>query len=99
MKVDGVEQTTFMLAVQETNFLLSFTMSAFSALATALTSIGENDVEADELDNLYLLLGVSITYAILGFLISVFLYGRKTSHNPEDLNKRTSIYKQAKAVP
>ena len=99
MKVDGVEQTTFMLAVQETNFLLSFTMSAFSALATALTSIGEHDVDATELNNLYMLLTVSCTYAISGFLISVFMYGRKTSHNPDDLNRRTSIYKEAKAIP
>lgn len=38
IQIDGVHTTTFMLAVQETNFLYSFTLSAFSALATFLSS-------------------------------------------------------------
>lgn len=37
----GIESTTFMLAIQETNFLFSFTMSAFSAAATTLTILLE----------------------------------------------------------
>ena len=37
--IDEIEVTEFMLAVQETNFLYSFTLSALSALATALSSM------------------------------------------------------------
>ena len=36
--INNVYTTTFMLAVQEANFLYSFTLSAFSALGTTLSS-------------------------------------------------------------
>ena len=67
-------------------------MSAFSAMATALTSIPEEEEEASKLPSLLILLSISCTYAIFGFFVSVFMYGRKTSHNPNDLNRRTTIY-------
>lgn len=38
LRIDNVHMTTFMLAVQEANFLYSFTLAAFSALATFLSS-------------------------------------------------------------
>ena len=38
LKIDNVNLTTFMLAVQEANFLYSFTLAAFSALAPFLSS-------------------------------------------------------------
>ena len=67
-------------------------MSAFSAMATALTSIPEEEEEASKLPSLYILLAVSCTYAIFGFFVSVLMYGRKTSHDPNDLNRKTTIY-------
>ena len=95
--VDGVETTTFMLAVQETNFLLSFTLSSFSAMATALTSIPEETEDPDKYSALIILLAVSVVYCILGFTVSVLMYGRKTSHDPDALNKKTKIYKDGRS--
>ena len=96
--MDGVETTTFMLAVQETNFLLSFTLSAFSAMATALTSIPEETEDPDKYSALIILLAVSVVYCILGFTVSVLMYGRKTSHDPDALNKKTKIYSDSRSV-
>ena len=85
--MDGVEHTTFMLAVQETNFLYSFTLSAVSALATALS-------DQDLSTGLSIaLLVVSIVYSIFGMCVAVVLYGRKTTHEPEVLQRDTIIYK------
>ena len=81
-----------MLAVQESNFLYSFTLSAFSALATFLSS----HLETSDSIVLSILSGI---YSIFGFLVAILLYGRKTSHNPDALNKNTElelIYKPTK---
>ena len=80
--VDGVHTTTFMLAVQETNFLYSFTLSAFSALATLLSSHEQTGASI-------LLFVLSAIYSVFGFVVSVYLYGRKTSHDPDSLNRKT----------
>ena len=69
--IDDIEVTEFMLAVQETNFLYSFTLSALSALATALSSVDHLDWEAVQL------ILVSIVYSIYGCVVSIYLYGRK----------------------
>ena len=84
--VNGVHTTTFMLAVQETNFLYSFTLSAFSALATFLSS-HEQTLSSTLL---FILSGI---YSVFGIIVAVFMYGRKTSHDPDSLNYRTEIYK------
>lgn len=85
--VDGVEHTTFMLAVQETNFLYSFTLSAVSALATALS-----DQDFSTGLSVALLL-VSIIYSVYGIVVAVILYGRKTTHEADTLQRDTVIYK------
>ena len=85
--IDNVEQTTFMLAVQETNFLYSFTLSAFSAMATALSS--HEGTRASTV--LFLISGV---YGVFGLGVAVYLYGRKTSHDPRSLQRNTIVYKQ-----
>ena len=84
--VDGVHTTTFMLAVQEANFLYSFTLSAFSALATFLSS--HEQTRASTI--LFILSGV---YSIFGIIVSIYMYGRKTTHDPDSLNRKTFIYK------
>ena len=92
IKIDNVHQTTFMLAVQESNFLYSFTLSAFSALATFLSSHHQTS------DSIVLSI-LSGIYSIFGFLVAILLYGRKTSHNPDALNTHTKlelIYKPTK---
>ena len=75
-----------MLAVQEANFLYSFTLSAFSALATFLSS-NEKSTAATVL---FVLSGI---YSIYGLIVSIYLYGRKTTHNPDSLNRHTVIFK------
>ena len=86
IQIDRVHQTTFTLAVQEANFLYSFTLSAFSALATFLSS-NEQSTAATVL---FVLSGI---YSIYGIIVSIYLYGRKTSHDPDSLNRHTVIYK------
>ena len=75
-----------MLAVQEANFLYSFTLSAFSALATFLSSNSQSTAASV----LFVLSGI---YSVTGLIISIYLYGRKTSHDPDSLNRNTIIYK------
>ena len=92
--IDDVEVTDFMLAVQETNFLYSFTLSALSALATALSSIDQVSEES------IALISVSFLYSFFGIIISVYLYGRKTQlKDPERLNRDTILYKDNRAIP
>lgn len=86
LQIDMVHQTTFMLAVQEANFLYSFTLSAFSALATFLSS-NEQSTAATVL---FVLSGI---YSAYGIIVSVYMYGRKTTHDPDTLNRNTVIYK------
>ena len=81
-----------MLAVQESNFLYSFTLSAFSALLTFLSASDERSTQANYL---FIISGV---YSIYGIAISVMLYGRKTSHNPDALNRHTVIFKDQKGL-
>ena len=68
-----MEVTEFMLAVQETNFLYSFTLSALSALATALSSMDNWNM-----DSIQLIL-ISLIYSIYGVTVSIWLYGRKVN--------------------
>ena len=86
MPVNNVHTTTFMLAVQETNFLYSFTLSAFSALGTFLSSHEKTRASMF----LFILSGI---YSVFGLIVSVYMYGRKTSHDPDSLNRRTTIYR------
>jgi len=74
-----------MLAVQETNFLYSFTQSAFSALATFLSSHEKSTAST-------VLIVLSGIYSIFGFVVAVWMYGRKTSHDPSALNRRTDPF-------
>jgi len=84
--VNNVHTTTFMLAVQETNFLYSFTLSAFSALGTFLSSHEQTRASLF----LFILSGI---YSVFGIIVAIYMYGRKTSHDPDSLNHRTRIYR------
>jgi hypothetical protein len=75
-KVDGIEQTNFMLAVQETNFLLSFTMATLNSSTTLFVVILENIYTLETV----LLIVTCLVYMVFGFGVSVYLYGRKTYH-------------------
>jgi SNF family Na+-dependent transporter len=68
-----------MLAVQETNFLYSFTLSALSAAVSVLTVLVESTF--NQLTNSLLL--AAVVYSLTGFTISVVLYGRKTFHSTD----------------
>ena len=73
--------TTFLMAVQETNFLYSFTLSWFVALSTACTLLIESNFNDEKYGNLTLyMFTVSAVYSAYGFFISVLLYGRKTDY-------------------
>jgi hypothetical protein len=73
--------TNFLLAVQETNFLYSFTLSGFVALSTTCTLIIESNFKDEEFGNHALMMvTISGLYTIYGVVISVLLYGRKTDY-------------------
>ena len=76
-----VQPTNFLLAVQETNFLYSFTLSGFVSFTTACTMLIENNFSDDENGQLTkLMLIISLCYTFYGVTISVYMYGRKTDH-------------------
>ena len=67
-------------------------------MATALTSIPEEAEDPEKYSALIILLAVSVAYCICGFTVSVLMYGRKTSHDPDALNRKTSIYSSSPAL-
>ena len=82
-----LQPTNFLLAVQETNFLYSFTLSGFVAMSTTFTLLENLNGKGSEPRNDILMLVISGVYAIYGLGVSVYLYGRKTDHL-EDYWKR-----------
>lgn len=62
-----------MMAVQETNFLISFTLSSFSALCTAFAVMNGGDYTTIPLQAMIL----GLIYGVYGFCICVYMYGRK----------------------
>ena len=78
-----LQPTNFLLAVQETNFLYSFTLSGFVAMSTSFTLLENLDFAGEQgYINAWMLI-VSLVYAVPGVCISVYLYGRKTGHLEE----------------
>ena len=80
--------TNFLLAVQETNFLYSFTLSGFVAISTVCTLLIHFEFSGPEAYGNTLMLVISGVYAIYGMIISVFMYGRKTDHLTEYWKER-----------
>ena len=73
--------TNFLLAVQETNFLYSFTLSGFVASTTACTIMLENNYNDEFYGDLTRgLLLISIVQFVYGMAMSVYMYGRKTKY-------------------
>ena len=64
------------MAVQETNFLYSFTIATLSTSVTIFVVLLENIYTGQTV----ILLIVSVFYMVYGFTVAVFLYGRKTYH-------------------
>jgi hypothetical protein len=78
-----LQPTNFLLAVQETNFLYSFTLSGFVAMSTSFTLLENMNFSGEQgYLNAWMLI-ISLLYAISGLCISIYLYGRKTEHLEE----------------
>ena len=75
-----LQPTCFLLAVQETNFLYSFTLSGFVAVSTACTLLIDMEFSGPNGFMSIIMLVTSTLYAIYGVFISVYLYGRKTDY-------------------
>ena len=76
-----IQPTNFLLAVQETNFLYSFTLSGFVAATTACTMLIENDFSDPEFGSLnFYVMALSLIYFIFGVFMSITRYGRKTKY-------------------
>ena len=72
-----------MLAVQETNFLYSFSQAGFVALQTACCLLIDGNFKNDDqghAEKSYEMLGLSLAYSIYGVVVSIYLYGRKTDY-------------------
>ena len=69
--------------------MYSFALSAFCAIATALT-ITE---QADYSQSLSIWLSlISYGYGLYGMIISIWLYGRKADHDAERLSSKRKIF-------
>lgn len=81
--------TNFLLAVQECNFLYSFTSSGFVAFSSVCTLLigGDASSDSDESNARFYMLMLSLVYFIYGSILSVYLYGRKTDYMFHDEHK------------
>ncbi len=71
--MNGITENEFMLAVQETNFLFSFTLSALSSMGTALTILRENSYTLID----QIMVSIAMVYGVFGTIIAILVYGRK----------------------
>ena len=76
-KVSGVKETEFVRAVQETNFLFSFTLASFSAMGTMFTILREDSYTTID----RVMIAIASVYGISGSIICVLVYGRKLPKN------------------
>jgi hypothetical protein len=72
---------TFVLAVQETNFFYSFTLSFFVALTTLCDQIMDKRFESISAK---VLLGVSAVTWVYGMVVCLYLFGRKVPLDQAD---------------
>ena len=72
-KYDGITETRFMMAVQETNFLMTFTLAGISAMCTFFAVATQGQTQELPLDTMF----VSLAYGVFGLVIAVWMYGRK----------------------
>jgi len=70
------DMSSFVLAVQEANFLYSFTMSGFIGTTTVCNLLVDANFKPFALS----LLAVSFVYSLFGLYISFYMYGRKVEH-------------------
>lgn len=93
-----IQPTNFLLAVQETNFLYSFTLSGFVAMSTTCTMLISNNFSDEKHGKLSIaMLVVSLIYCVYGVWISIFLYGRKVDHlKQRDLEEVEKAYNGVK---
>ena len=75
--VDEIKETKFMIAVEESNFLLTFTLAGVSAISTFIAVCQTERWGSIPLDTLV----VSLLYGIFGLCLSVLVYGRKVEHH------------------
>ena len=78
-----------MLAVQEANFLYSFTLSAFTAMSTTLTMFNEGVILYSW--QMRVMLGISLLYTLVGISLSVYMYGRKNIKLIRQYNEEISL--------
>lgn len=93
-KVDGIEQTKFMMAVQEANFFYSFVMATMSTSTTIFVVYMEEIWNEDQI----MLVTLSVVYTIFGFGVSVYLYGRKTFHDADEMLSKRSFKGRSESV-
>ena len=68
--------TKFVLAVQEANFIFSFTLNGFIGAITVCNILSDDHFSVFTL-NLFILSCVAILY---GLFVAIYLYGRKVEH-------------------
>ena len=66
-----------MICVEESNFLLTFTMAGVSAMSTFIAVCSTEKWGQIPIDTLI----VCLMYGIFGLIVSVLMYGRKVEHH------------------
>lgn len=74
---EGITETRFMIACEETNFLFTFTLAGVSAMSTFIAVCQTEKWGEMPLDTMI----VSLAYGLFGLAVSVLMYGRKVEHH------------------
>ena len=74
---DEIKETKFMIAVEESNFLLTFTLAGVSAMSNFIAVCQTEQWGTIPFDTLL----VSVLYGVFGLVVSVLVYGRKVEHH------------------
>lgn len=74
---NGFTETRFMMAVEETNFLMTFTLAGVSAMSTFFAVAQSGSAEQLPIDTLF----VSLAYGMFGLTVAIWMYGRKVQHH------------------
>jgi hypothetical protein len=72
-KHEGIEETKFMIAIEESNFLFTFVLAGVSAMSTFIAVCQTEMWAALPVDTML----VSLSYGLFGLTVSVLMYGRK----------------------
>ena len=76
-KFEGLTETRFMVACEECNFLLTFTLAGVSAMSTFIAVCQTTHWAELPFDTML----VSLSYGLFGLTVAILMYGRKVERS------------------